>query len=370
MSMREYQVRAKSRSTSPQPCRQGFSLMEMVVASASATVLLVGLASSVVVVSTAFDGADGGTSQTLDASLAVDELLSDLQYASTFTERTSTAVTFTVPDRDGNGVDETLRYAWDGTAGSPLTRRLNNSAPEPIISEVAALDLDYFTRTIPGLEAPVTFTPKVQYRDFSETRQTKEKDSLKIKSPSSTEAGDLLVLAVALDGELASSLKAPVTGWTLAGLDAQRDDVALGVWWRISDGNEPKKGHIIRLEDDTSAYAWMMRFTGHDTVDPIDDFQTQRGNSLFAVPPTAAVEIENSIVLTMGAFEGDAINPDSPGVSGQEIITFDEVGDYSGGAAYLGNTQRGASQTTYFTLKGWRPFVTATMVIKPSTEAQ
>ena len=43
-------------------------------------------------------------------------MLADLQLATGFTERTTKAATFTVPDRDGDSKPETLRYAWSGVA--------------------------------------------------------------------------------------------------------------------------------------------------------------------------------------------------------------------------------------------------------------
>ena len=59
---------------------------------------------------------------------ALVELLADLEFALAFSEKTDHALTFTVPDRDGDFISETIRYAWSGTPGDPLTRQYNGGA--------------------------------------------------------------------------------------------------------------------------------------------------------------------------------------------------------------------------------------------------
>ncbi len=343
--------------------------MEMIVASTSATILLAGLASSIFVVSQAFDNTDAETAGRLDASLAANEILTDLRFATTFTERSTTAVTFEVPDRDGDGENETLRYAWDGTSGSPLTRALNGSTPEAILEDVSSLNLEYVTRTLSGLEAPIVVVPEVSYADFIATRQTQSNNTIKFKPPGSSAAGDLMVLAIALDGKVASDLKQPLPGWTLVGLDVQGESVALGVWWRIADGSEPKAGYSLQVGSTTKYFTSIMRFTGHDPDQPITAVETLRGSSFLAQVPAAEVDTNNSMLLRIGAFQGDSVNPDSPGASGHEIITVDEVGDYSAAAAYQDKAQVGTAASTFFELDSLQSYVTATIVIRPDTEA-
>jgi hypothetical protein len=55
---------------------------------------------------------------TLDAGDVVGRITDDLNEAINFTEKTSNSVTFTVPDRDGDGNPEKIRYQWWPTAGT------------------------------------------------------------------------------------------------------------------------------------------------------------------------------------------------------------------------------------------------------------
>jgi hypothetical protein len=48
-----------------------------------------------------------------------------------------------VPDRTGDGNPETIRYAWSGTVGAPLTRQYNGGTAATIIDSVQALSFTY-----------------------------------------------------------------------------------------------------------------------------------------------------------------------------------------------------------------------------------
>ncbi|QDU90389.1 hypothetical protein Pla175_37930 [Pirellulimonas nuda] len=136
------------------PFRRAVSLIELVVAMASAGVLMTGLGVSVALTTRAFRPETNQQYQRSGAALAQRDLLADLRLATGFSERTATAATFTVPDRNGDGRPETLRYAWGGTAGDPLTLAMNGGAPVPLLRGVQGFALSYQTRTISPVVLP------------------------------------------------------------------------------------------------------------------------------------------------------------------------------------------------------------------------
>lgn len=352
----------------PRRTRSAFTLVELIVASVSASVLVAGLGSSIYIASRAFDDSDSITVRNLDASFAADEILTNLQFATSFSERSTTAVEFQVPDRDGDGSYETIRYAWSGSDGDPLTKSFNGSTPEVILDGVADLNLEYFTRTLVGVEAPVVFVSGVRFRAFEETRQVDAAESISISVPSGIESGDLLIAAVSVSGTVASNLEDPVPGWTLLGVDSYSDKIALGVWTRVATGSEPNE-YEFEFGEAREAYGWMMRFTGQDTSSPISDIQMATGVSKFPSLPSASVQNANGLVLRLGAFNGKDINEDDPGVSNHSAITMDHAEKVSGGAAHKADVDTGTSGTAYFELKKRKEYVTATVVINPATEA-
>ena len=130
--------------------RSGHTLVELVMAMGSATFLMGGLASTIYIASHALDGAGSAPIQTLTAAENNDDLMADLQYALSFSERTANAVTFQVPDRDGDELPETIRYSWSGTPGDPLLMEYNGGPPATLVDDVQQLDLTYLLRTMTG----------------------------------------------------------------------------------------------------------------------------------------------------------------------------------------------------------------------------
>ncbi len=112
----------------------------------AAVVLMGGMASAVVVSSRSMSLADTGAGARAVSTDVQRDFLADLQRATGFTERTATAVTFTVPDRTGDGRPETLRYAWSGTAGAPLTLQMNGGSVQNVATNVQQWALSYRTQ--------------------------------------------------------------------------------------------------------------------------------------------------------------------------------------------------------------------------------
>lgn len=141
--------------------RHGFTLIELVVSVSILSVLMGGLASAMVIATKAMDGGATGTARSVRASHVLARVSEDLSFALSFSERTPTAATFEVPDRDKNGSPEVIRYAWSGVAGDPFTVEYNNSGnPRTIAENVHDFDFSYLlvTRDPPpevlGVEGP------------------------------------------------------------------------------------------------------------------------------------------------------------------------------------------------------------------------
>lgn len=114
---------------------------------AISSVLLVSVASAVVIAARALPDPKRGGQPVQAEAKALRSLLRESAYALTITERTATALTFTVADRDADGQPETIRYAWSGVAGAPLTRQYNSGAALAVASDVRQFALAYDVRS-------------------------------------------------------------------------------------------------------------------------------------------------------------------------------------------------------------------------------
>jgi prepilin-type N-terminal cleavage/methylation domain-containing protein len=140
---------------------RGFTLIEMMISLSIVSVIVVACGS---VVALAGKAASGGASshgyssstqpsagQTTAAQAvairnAMDLLTADLKMAQSIVSQSATAITFTVPDRNGNGTGETIAYSWAGV-GQPLMRNYNGSGAIPIADGVQNFNLNVLNRT-------------------------------------------------------------------------------------------------------------------------------------------------------------------------------------------------------------------------------
>jgi prepilin-type N-terminal cleavage/methylation domain-containing protein len=156
----------------------GFTLIEMVTSLLMLAILLVAVEASLVASTKAIPDKKSLTGAISTGASAANRLSGELAYALTVTEMGASAITFTVPDRNGDGTPETIRYAWSGIAGDPLTRQYNGAAAGSIVASIQDFQLQYdktsqsYYPTIEGAETLVfsyTNTLLAQNVDVSAT---------------------------------------------------------------------------------------------------------------------------------------------------------------------------------------------------------
>ena len=125
-----------------------FTLIELVLSLAIASILLTGLTGAVVFATKALPAEGSVESTVLTTARQVEEFSDDLQAALWVAEHTDTAITFTVADRNGDGSPEHIRYAWGGNAGDPLTRQYNGGTVVNVLDSVQDFALTYDLKTI------------------------------------------------------------------------------------------------------------------------------------------------------------------------------------------------------------------------------
>lgn len=128
----------------------GFTLVELVVSLFAAVILTAALAGTVTIALQASDPANTPDASAHKTIQTIDEMATELQYAVAVTEQTSTAITVVVPDRnDLDTMPETVRYAWSGVPGDPLTRRFNGNPVAVFAEDVHDFQVDYVPPTSP-----------------------------------------------------------------------------------------------------------------------------------------------------------------------------------------------------------------------------
>ena len=126
----------------------GFTLVELIVAVAVTSILMLAIGSTIVVATYALPDDDRPAGAVIAAGAAAEWIATELQYAVMVNHSSANMVEFTVADRDNDDAPETIRYEWSGTAGAPLTRQYNAGTLANVLDRVQQFELAYDVETI------------------------------------------------------------------------------------------------------------------------------------------------------------------------------------------------------------------------------
>ncbi len=249
---------------------------------------------------------------------------------------------------DGSTLDMTTTVCahYGGTSAGAGSNSLNTTCPPP---------------PVPG---PV-------FEGFVEQKRPWDGQSFTIDPVPGTQEGDLLIAAVVTDGQTAGLLSAPV-GWQIITTLSRDNTVSMAVWWKLATASEPT-GHTFSWGENQQAYGWIMRFTAHDPVTPINAMATATARSTGNTNPTspaAWTTVPNTLVLRIGGFDDDDIVVNDPGLPDHTPITMDKsnllLDTVSGGAGYVLQGNPGDTGTSTFSLTQEEESLTVTIAIAPA----
>jgi hypothetical protein len=264
------------------------------------------------------------------------------------------------------------------TSSSPTSPAVTSTVNNALILRLGGFDEDDGTEDDPGLSGHTAITMdttygsgEVVFEEFTEAKEGGNGTSVTLDTPGGTSTGDLLIAAVVTDGDTDSGMTSPGgQGWTEIYLGDEADSVSLGTWWKIAEASEAGT-HQFTWSGNQEAYAWMMRFTGHDASDPIHQWVRDYGTSSSPDCDAVTTTLANCMILRIGGFDDDDINLDNTGLLSHTAITMDESsgggGTCSGGAGYQQQATAGATDFTDFNLTGSEQFITFTVAIAPAT---
>lgn len=131
---------------------RAFSMAELVISLAVVSVIMFGVTGAILVAGRSVTTAGAGHADPAqDVSQVAARIARDLHFAIVFEQRSNQRVTFTVPDRNGDGGPEKIRYRWSGTPGDPLRYWINGSDPIVLLEHVDHFSFDFITRDVTGI---------------------------------------------------------------------------------------------------------------------------------------------------------------------------------------------------------------------------
>ena len=158
-------------------------------------------------------------------------------------------------------------------------------------------------------------------------------------------------------------------GWTLINHQVNSKTVTMDVLWKIASASEPASYDFSWAKSE-EAYAWVMRFTGHNSAAPIHTDANDKGSSASPPSPSVTTTVDNALILRIGGFDDDDITTGVPGLTGHTVITMGDSGDgnltASGGAGYVLQPAAGSSGSSSFALTASENYITVTIAIAPA----
>lgn len=133
-----------------------FTLIEMVVSLSVISIVFLAMGSVMMMATKAIPDPDSPINLRVEAADILEQIASELQVATSIIATTDKGISFTVPDRDRDTVDETIVYAWGGTAGNPLARQYNGGNKVSLLPGINGFELIYDTVAVTLTGEPVT----------------------------------------------------------------------------------------------------------------------------------------------------------------------------------------------------------------------
>lgn len=298
--------------------RHGMQLLELVISLASASVLMAGLSSSIIIANQSMKLATTRQATSAKTQLGLDRLRYDLAEAFGTTGRSTSGVTLSVGDRNGDGLRETVQYRWPGGAGAPLQSATNAGPWRDVTENLSSFQMNwhqsspYRLTTAGGLD-PVGASV---YQSHTLANRTLV-NSLSIPLPATYVTGDLLVAAVAVNSDaLAASTPA---GWQ-AGPRLEKGSVTLLTYYSHGPAGSALSLNWSNL---CAVYGVVAHFTVPAGALSLVDAQVYENRGTSPEAPAATATVNNALVVRMLAgTKGLSVLDDACNMSGHVSIAL------------------------------------------------
>jgi hypothetical protein len=117
------------------------TLVETAVSLAILSIVATAIGSAILIAGKAVPDGSGPAQCAIRAAAAADRIAAEVQYATAVTVHTEKCIEFVLPDRNGDGNPDTVRYEWSGAGGDPLTCTWNKGAARAVLMDVRQFQL-------------------------------------------------------------------------------------------------------------------------------------------------------------------------------------------------------------------------------------
>lgn len=342
--------------------RQGYQLLELSLSLTTASVLLLGIASSLSIASKSLSIATLRQTSTLTTENAVARLRQDLAEAYPIQSRSTSSVSLLTSDRGGDGALDRVSYQWSGVAGDPLQMSIDSGEWHDIIGGVENFELNWRTQASQPEAAPLPFEPPQAMQFQASTVGFGSANNLNIAIPETYRTGDLLVAVLAVNGN-APTVTAS-NNWAQAAHLVNASKETLSIFYTLAPS-----GSVLRLEwpGSRAHFGTIAHFSTPAGTATLIDSQIDSGTGQFAEAPQATASLDHALIMRAVAARGSLqLVEDACKVPGHNAITLRRQLFVNPivGLAYR-YSEAGEVPAASFKLAGSIDYVAATLVFQP-----
>ena len=337
--------------------RRGIQLVELLVCLTSASVLMLGVASSIYITSRSRDLVSQRSGNTFLSHQGSERLLFDLSAATEIVSYADSDIRFKV--EDGEDGEKTIRYAWNGS-GTPLlfsdTENQWLELSEPLSNFKVTLS-DTEPQTVADLES---FDPAGQFVFESVVYDTLDTPG-KMRLPETYVSGDLLLAAVAVE-DVSPGTIAELTGWTKV-FETENSKLSLAVFYTFAP-SQPYAQLNWEWADDVLCAVSHFRVTSSNPT--LTSHSTVTGQSTEPYVAETNTSNDNALIIRLLATTHNSVDDETTNLPEHLPILFRSTsGAPSLGAAYRTQEQAGYASSSNFHMESSKDYVAATLVFTP-----
>lgn len=218
------------RPTCTRKRRRAMQLLELVISLATASILMAGVGTAVVISKRTLDSVTLHASSAASAQGGIQLLQNDLREARQIDNRTTTSIELKVPDRNNDGELDSVRYRWSATAG-PLETSGDGVTWRAVSPSLSNMQLNWQSREPQSLEniTPLDTSGRISYLGMTSNSRSDSARSLTLAAPPGYVAGDACVAILAASSN-PGSIKAD-KNWVKISQVAHEKSLNLAIWY-------------------------------------------------------------------------------------------------------------------------------------------
>ncbi len=156
------------------------------------------------------------------------------------------------------------------------------------------------------LSASIVFANVITGQSTTNTSQDVAYTQLALNKPHDSLIGDLLLANISVNGGSPATITAP-TGWSLIGRTNNDTNIAIASYWKIVGPSEPTV-YSWSISPQTRAVGGITRYTGVDSVNPVDAMAGSTGRGTVATAPSVTTTHNNDLVIALFAINAGTNN--------------------------------------------------------------